>query len=172
MLDVQHQTGLNAETQRNAEERGENEVSADLVGTVGPNERAVLENALTDRELLRPERGADLRFNAARIWPSSSRRDKDLSQSGVFCGSKSWRHWTFLSACSQVAHARPHEQADKNVGAPPNDSRMRPFNCIDHVYCPTFSPRVTRPKKKRAAALAAALSESNWSQSLSVMERP
>ena len=56
MLDVralrpnrsQDQTGLNAETQRNAEKRRENEVSADLVGTVGPNERAVLENALTD----------------------------------------------------------------------------------------------------------------------------
>jgi hypothetical protein len=44
----QDQTGLNAETQRNAEKRRENEVSADLVGTVVPNERAVLENALTD----------------------------------------------------------------------------------------------------------------------------
>src|ERR1035437_6704308 len=29
---------------------------------------------------------------------------------------------TFLSACSRIAAARPHEQADKNVGAPPNDS--------------------------------------------------
>jgi hypothetical protein len=26
---------------------------------------------------------------------------------------------TFLSACSQVAPARPHDPADKNVGAPP-----------------------------------------------------
>jgi 7-carboxy-7-deazaguanine synthase len=31
-----------------------------------------------------------------------------------------------LSARSQVAPARPHEQADKNVGAPPSNSRMRP----------------------------------------------
>src|ERR1035437_5597758 len=44
----QDQTGLNAKTQRNAEKRRENEVSADLVGAVVPNERAVLENALTD----------------------------------------------------------------------------------------------------------------------------
>ena len=48
MFRSQDKTGLNAKTQRNAKKRRENEVSADLVGAVVPNERAVLENALTD----------------------------------------------------------------------------------------------------------------------------
>ena len=52
---------------------------------------------------------------------------QEMLQTGAFASCRgSGGALTFVSACSQVAQVSPHERADKNGGAPPSNSRMRP----------------------------------------------
>ena len=65
--------------------------------------------------LLHPVRAAADTSAASRFFTGRMNSSSCMFHSRTLIGAP-----TFLSACSRVAPAHPHPQADKNVGAPPN----------------------------------------------------